>query len=60
MMRGEDFPSGPEATAAFLERLVFSDEPVPADQVPPRLAPGEDIVITAAVRPPLQFPSGTE
>ncbi|GAB2529767.1 ribbon-helix-helix protein, CopG family [Nocardia heshunensis] len=54
-MSEKDFPSSPEETAAFMDRLVFSDEPVPVDEVPPRLESGEDIVVTTSIRLPLQL-----
>ncbi|MFC3433219.1 hypothetical protein [Nocardia seriolae] len=54
-MSEKDFPSSPDETAAFMDRLVFSDEPVPAEQLPPRLGPGEDIVVTTSIRLPLQL-----
>ncbi|MGV9410642.1 hypothetical protein ACWDOP_12065 [Nocardia sp. NPDC003693] len=49
----ENFPNTPEETTAFLDRLVFSDDPVPADRVPPRLQPDDDIMVTTSIRLPL-------
>ncbi|RDI63580.1 hypothetical protein DFR76_110277 [Nocardia pseudobrasiliensis] len=54
-MGEKDFPSTPEETSAFLDRLTFRDDPVPAAQLPPRLSPGEDIMVTTSIRLPMQL-----
>ncbi|MGV9677862.1 hypothetical protein ACWDSJ_21505 [Nocardia sp. NPDC003482] len=56
-MSDKDFPSDPEEVGAFLDRLTFRDDPVPADQVPPRLQPGDDIMVTTSIRLPMRLHS---
>jgi predicted DNA-binding protein len=54
-MRDKDFPSTPDEVAAFMDRLNFSDESVPAHKAPPPLAPGDDIMVTSSIRMPLEL-----
>src|SRR5690348_1775884 len=39
----------------FMDHLTFTDESVPDDQVPPRLQPGEDVMVPRSVRWPLDL-----
>jgi predicted DNA-binding protein len=54
-MSNQDFPSTPDEVAAFMDRLNFSDAPVPVEQAPPPLAPGDDIMVTSSIRMPLEL-----
>ena len=54
-MSNRDFPSTPDEVAAFMDRLTFSEAPVPPEQAPPPLAPGDDIVVTSSIRMPLEL-----
>ncbi|MFC4375267.1 hypothetical protein ACFO5K_14300 [Nocardia halotolerans] len=49
-MSEQDFPSGKEELADFMDRLTFSDTPAEA---PPRLPANEDIMVTTSIRLPL-------
>jgi predicted DNA-binding protein len=39
----------------FMNHLTFTDEPVPDDQVPAPLQPGEDVMVPRSVRWPLDL-----
>ncbi|MCM6772446.1 hypothetical protein NDR87_00815 [Nocardia sp. CDC159] len=52
-MGEQDFPTSADDVRALMDRLSFRDEPVPAGQLPPRLQPGEDIMVTTSIRLPL-------
>ncbi|WP_433634487.1 hypothetical protein [Nocardia sp. CA-120079] len=54
-MGEKDFPSTPDEVASFMDRLTFSDEPVPPEKAPPPLAPGDDIMVTSSIRMPLEL-----
>lgn len=54
-MGDNTFPTTPQGVDELMDSLVFDDAPVRESDVPPPMAPGEDIMVVRSLRIPLDM-----